>query len=61
MDFFTTPTFTFQVLYCFFVIEHERRRILHFNVTRHPSSTSYGPEIQFASNNADDGRLPIRS
>jgi hypothetical protein len=25
-------------LYCFFVIEHERRRILHFNVTRHPSS-----------------------
>jgi hypothetical protein len=23
---------------CFFVIEHERRRILHFNVTRHPSA-----------------------
>ena len=28
---------TFQVLYCFFVIEHARRRILHFNVTRYPS------------------------
>ena len=26
------------MLYCFFVIEHGRRRILHFNVTRHPSS-----------------------
>jgi hypothetical protein len=25
-------------LYCFFVIEHGRRRILHFNVTRHPSA-----------------------
>jgi transposase InsO family protein len=25
-------------LYCFFVIEHARRRILHFNVTRHPSA-----------------------
>jgi hypothetical protein len=25
-------------LYCFFAIEHERRRILHFNVTRHPSA-----------------------
>jgi hypothetical protein len=37
-DFFTVPTATFRVLYCFFVIEHERRRILHFNVTRHPSS-----------------------
>ena len=37
-DFFTVPTATFRVLYCFFVIEHERRRILHFNVTRHPSA-----------------------
>jgi putative transposase len=38
MDFFTVPTLTFQVLYCFFVIDHERRRILHCNVTRHPTS-----------------------
>jgi putative transposase len=38
LDFFTVPTATFQMLYCFFVIEHERRRILHFNVTRHPSA-----------------------
>jgi hypothetical protein len=38
MDFFTVPTLTFKVLYCFFVIAHDRRRILHFNVTRHPSS-----------------------
>ena len=38
MDFFTIPTITFGVLYCFFVIHHSRRRILHFNVTRHPSS-----------------------
>ena len=37
-DFFTVPTATFRVLYCFFVIEHERRRILHFNVTQHPSA-----------------------
>jgi hypothetical protein len=37
-DFFTVPTATFRVLYCFFVIEHGRRRILHFNVTRHPST-----------------------
>jgi transposase InsO family protein len=38
MDFFTVPTITFGVLYCFFVISHDRRRILHFNVTKHPSS-----------------------
>ncbi len=37
IDFFTVPTLTFRVLYCFFVIEHGRRRILHFNVTGHPT------------------------
>jgi transposase InsO family protein len=39
MDFFTVPTITFRVLYCFFVIEHGRRKILHFNVTDHASSS----------------------
>jgi putative transposase len=38
MDFFTVPTFTFGVLYCFFVIDHDRRRILHINVTPNPTS-----------------------
>jgi len=38
-DFFTAPTVTFQLHYCFFfVIEHGRRKILHFNVTRHPTA-----------------------
>jgi transposase InsO family protein len=38
MDFFTVPTVTFSVLHCFFIISHDRRRILHFNVTKHPTS-----------------------
>jgi transposase InsO family protein len=38
MDFFTVPTLTFGVLYGFFVIAHDRRRILHWNVTSHPTS-----------------------
>lgn len=38
MDFFTVPKLTFDILYCFFVTAHDRRRILHFNVTRHPTS-----------------------
>jgi hypothetical protein len=36
-DFFTVPTLRFRTLYCFFVIEHGRRRILHFNCTAHPT------------------------
>jgi transposase InsO family protein len=38
MDFFTVPTLTFGVLYCFYVIAHDRRRILHCSVTKHPTS-----------------------
>jgi len=38
MDLFTVPTVTFSVLYCFFIISHERRSILHFNITKHPTS-----------------------
>jgi transposase InsO family protein len=38
MDFFSVPTITFKLLYCFFVIDHSRRRILHFNVTAHPTA-----------------------
>jgi putative transposase len=36
VDFFTVPTIRFQVLYVFLVLAHERRRIIHFNVTAHP-------------------------
>jgi transposase InsO family protein len=38
LDFFTVPTLSFGVPYCFFVIANDRRRILHFNVTKHPTS-----------------------
>jgi transposase InsO family protein len=35
---FTVLTLMFRQLYCFFVIEHRRRRILHCNVTGHPTA-----------------------
>ena len=38
IDFFTVPTATFRVLYCFIVLRHDRRRVIHFNVTEHPSA-----------------------
>jgi transposase InsO family protein len=38
VDFFTVPTIRFQVLYVFVVLAHDRRRILHFNVTAHPTA-----------------------
>ena len=38
VDFFTVPTVRFQILYVFLVLAHERRRIVHFAVTRHPTA-----------------------
>jgi len=37
-DFFTVPTVRFQILYVFLVLAHDRRRILHFGVTAHPTA-----------------------
>jgi putative transposase len=38
MDFFVVPTITFRLLYVWFVIDHGRRRIVHVNVTYHPTA-----------------------
>jgi putative transposase len=38
VDFFTVPTIGFQILYVFLVLSHERRRIIHFAVTAHPTA-----------------------
>jgi transposase InsO family protein len=38
IDFFTVPTATFRVLYCFVVLRHDRRRVAHFNVTANPTA-----------------------
>ena len=35
-DFFTIPTVTFRVLYVFLVLRHDRRQVVHFNVTANP-------------------------
>src|ERR1700680_2287310 len=48
MDFFTVPTITFGVLYCFFIIAHGRRRILHLNVTKHPTSLWVAQQLREA-------------
>jgi hypothetical protein len=38
IDFLTVPTLRFQILYVFLVLAHDRRRILHFVVTAHPTA-----------------------
>jgi transposase InsO family protein len=37
-DFFVVPTVTFRLLYCFVILAHGRRSVVHFNVTNHPTA-----------------------
>jgi len=38
LDFFTVPTATFRVLFVLVVLSHSRRRLVHVNVTEHPTA-----------------------
>src|SRR6266446_6508036 len=38
IDFFTVPTLQLRLLFVFVVLAHQRRRVLHFNVTEHPTA-----------------------
>jgi putative transposase len=38
LDFFTVPTATFRFLFVFVMLTHSRRRLVHFNVTEHPTA-----------------------
>jgi putative transposase len=45
IDFLTVPTVTFGILYVFFVLSLERRRVLHVNVTRQPHAAWAAQQI----------------
>lgn len=44
IDFFPVPTLRFQVLYVFLVLAHDRRRVVHCNVTAHPTADWTGQQ-----------------
>ena len=48
IDFFTVPTATFAVLYVFIVLRHERRRIVHFGITTHPTAPWVAQQLREA-------------
>lgn len=49
VDFFTVPTATFGVLFVFFVLAHDRRRIVHFNVTEDATAQQIVDAFPFAN------------
>ena len=45
IDFFTVPTAGLRVLFVLVVLAHQRRRVLHFNVTEHPTAAWTAQQI----------------
>jgi hypothetical protein len=45
IDFFTVPTISMRVLFVFILLEHDRRKVLHFNVTEHPTGAWTAQQI----------------
>ena len=60
IDFFVVPTVRFKLLYCFIVLRHDRRRVVHFNVTVHPTARWTGQQIVEAFPYDEAPRFMIR-
>ena len=48
MDFLVVPTATFRVLFVLVILAHDRRRIVHLNVTEHPTSAWTAQQLREA-------------
>ena len=57
IDFFAVPTLTCRILFVFVVLAHDRRRILHVNVTPHPTSAWTRQQLREAFPNDPNARF----
>jgi putative transposase len=60
VDFFTVPTVRMRVLFVFIVLAHQRRRVLHFGVTEHPTSEWAAQQVVEAFAEREPPRYLIR-
>ena len=60
IDFFTVPTIRLRVLFVFLVIEHQRRRVLPFGITAHPTPEWTGQQVIEAFSEGDARRYLLR-
>ena len=60
VDFFAVPTITMRVLFVLIVLKHNRRKVLHFNVTKHPTGAWTPRQIVDAFTDREAARYLIR-
>ena len=60
IDFFVIPTATFRVLFVLVILAHDRRRVMHYNVTEHPTAYWTGEQIIQAFPGGSEPRYLLR-
>ena len=60
LDFFTVPTATLRILFVLIILSHDRRRILHFNVTEHPTAAWTARQLLEACGLNEEPRYLLR-
>ncbi len=60
IDFFTVPSATFRILFVFLVLRHDRRIVVHFNVTANPTAAWTAQQIVEAFPSDDAPRFLLR-
>jgi len=59
IDFFTVPTVSLRVMFVFLILEHKRRKVLHFGVTENPTSEWVAQRVVEAFADRDAARYLI--
>jgi putative transposase len=60
IDFFVVPTITFRLPYVLVFLSHDRRRIIHFNVTPHPTAQWSAQQLRNAFCDHEPPRFLLR-
>ena len=60
IDFLTVPTINYKLLYVLVFLSHQRRKIIHFNVTAHPTSEWSTQQLRNALQEFDIPKFLIR-
>ncbi len=60
LDFFTLPTASFRILFVLLILSHDRRRILHLNVTEQPSAAWTAQQLLEACGLDEQPRYLVR-
>ncbi len=60
IDFLVVPTATFRILFVLVVLAHDRRRVVHFNVTEHPTARWTGEQMIQAFPDGTEPKYLIR-